>query len=279
MQGEAEAFGVHRRFMRKAKRTARISFVSKLLLASFIFFLYFSAFTIPSARATSVTTMTQSSSSDSNGVLIFTRGDFCYGIILTPQNGSSDAIKFSFTYNNSLPVQNMLQIYNYTTTGELKLQQYIACGWDPSGFHYVYVCNSGAQLCRLRDEGIQDEFGVDYVEIRASSQESGWNSGYNVGVGVAALIKGTPQGADISGGTIGAATAVALTITSFIPFFMLLPDATKKLCHAVDEAAGDRAGNGKTRSLYVRLLAIFAPLLSIGVVCISLTAMLLTLTG
>jgi len=259
------------------------SLLSKLLLMSSIVTLFLTTLaTSPVAANTAPVKVSQTSGGDDCNVLLMVRADFCYGIILTKSNvsGGEDTVRFTFTYNSSLHIGEKLQLYGYTTNGTLKPTPVgIETQYDSGG--YYYVSKSGACVCRLYDRGVETQFGADYIRITVTTQEKAesgevtWSSGYNVGMGATVKINGGGGGEGVDSEPLDAATTVALTVTSLVPFFMLLPEATKKLCQATADGAGHgRGDSGSGSRLYVKILAVFTPLLCIGIVLLSVTAML-----
>jgi len=152
--------------------------------------------------------------------------------------------------------------------------------YDSGGYCYVSK-PSGTQLCRFYEKGIETQLSVEYVRMLVDTEETSedgqviWSSGYSVGMGATVLIHSNSDEGFSRGGPLSVSTAVALALTSLIPFFMLLPDAIKKLSHAVEETSSrNRRAEGNGEKLYVRILAVFTPLLCIGIVFLSVTAML-----
>nr|MDO8100011.1 hypothetical protein [Candidatus Njordarchaeota archaeon] len=262
------------------------SFFSKLLLVSSIFTLFLIALAAsPVAANAAPIKASHTSGGDDCSVLLLVKADFCYGIILTKSNvsGGEDTVRFTFTYNSSLHVGEKLQLYGYTTNGTLKPPaDGMRAQYDSAGFYYI--SKSGTCVCRLYDRGVETQFGADYVRITVTTQEKTengevtWSSGYNVGMGATVKINSGEEGEGVDSEPLDAATTVALTVTSLVPFFMLLPEATKKLCQAAADGTRHGRGDGVGGSrLYVKILAVFTPLLCIGIVMLSVTAMLNTL--
>lgn len=263
----------------------QVVFLSAVTLLIFLASAGSSAVTDVSADSSKVPSASRTSGGlDSCSVLFLVRGDFSYGVILTTNNSTADEdiVRFTFTYNSSLPVSQKIQIYQYTTNETLvKLPNGgIGIHYDAGSYYYVSK-PSGGQICRFLEKGIETQLGVEYFRILVETQESSesgqvtWSSGYNIGMGATVLIHSNSGGGLSRGGPLSASIAVALTLTSLIPFFILLPGATKKLCQAVAETSSySRRVEVNGLKLYVRILAIFTPLLCIGIVFLSVTTML-----
>jgi hypothetical protein len=141
----------------------------------------------------------------------------------------------------------------------------------------------GTDVCRLFvEQSAVTPTGDEYRQILACTQDSsGWSSGYYVGQGATVVIlNGSSGGSGSSSQSASGwdlsplgnvAVAVAVTISSLIPFFIMLPDAAKTLSDNIVSRRGRRSDGG---DLYLSILSVFIPLLCMCVAVLSTTAML-----
>jgi hypothetical protein len=221
----------------------------------------------------------------------YVRGGIGYGVILNLASNSSSSsssdVKFTFTYNASLPsVASRLSVYRYSDSlyvAKLNRSSVLTVEYRGGNPAYYAVKAAGSDLCRaFVQESTVTPGGDEYRKIVVSSKDdAGWSSGYYVGQGATVVIlSGAGGGDDNSGRAVtgwnlrqvgNAAVAVAIVISSLIPFFIVLPDAAKTLS---DNIVAKRGRKGDGGDLYLSILSIFVPLLCMCVAVVSTIAML-----
>jgi len=245
-----------------------------------------------SASAKTVTASSSSSGGNSGYQCTFyVRVGIGYGVILSPTGNTSSSsgtdVRFTFTYNDSVSdAASRLSIYSYCDglcATQLNASATLAIDYCTGNTAYYDVKLGGTDVCRLFvEESAVTPSGDEYRQILACTQDSsGWSSRYYVGQGATvALLTGSSGGSgstrqSASGWALSplgnVAVAVAVTISSLIPFFIVLPDAAKTLS---DNIVARRGKKGDGRELYISILSVFIPLLCMCVAVLSTTAML-----
>lgn len=245
----------------------------------------------------SFSTQTVSASSSSTGgnsgyeCTFYVRSGIGYGVILSSTGNTSSPIgsgvKFTFTYNYSInDVASRLSIYSYSDglyITQLNESSVLALEYRDSNPAYYAVKMSGIDLCKIFvQESVVTPSGDEYRKVTVSTgDDAGWSSGYYVGQGATVVILGEAGSGRGSSGKLvngwdlnqvgNVAIAVAITVSSLIPFFIVLPDAVKTLS---DNVAARKARRGDGGDLYLSILSVFIPLLCICIAIVSTTAML-----
>lgn len=222
----------------------------------------------------------------------YVREGIGYGVILSYASNTSSSsltsdVKFTFTYNASLPdVASRLSIYSYSSSlyvTKLNASSVLTVEYDGGSPAYYAVKSAESDLCRaFVQEGSVTPSGEEYRKVVVSTKDdAGWSSGYYVGQGATVVFLSGAGGGDGNSGeavtgwnlaSVGnAAIAVAITISSLIPFFIVLPDAAKTLSDNIVAKRGRKSDGG---DLYLSILSVFVPLLCMCVAVVSTIVML-----